>query len=77
MKVYDVEKTLLCHLLACDVPESAIRIVRAENSDYVTVSVTGECSTITRRYFTFEFLNDDIVEEMRAFADFYHFGRYK
>ena len=46
MTTIDIEKTLLCHLLACDVPESAIRIVRAENSDIVTVSVTGQYMTL-------------------------------
>ena len=74
MKNINVEKTLLCHLLACDVPKSAIRIVRAEHSDIVTVSVTGQYGTKVRDYSVFQLLNGKpyVVDEMVKIALWYH-----
>lgn len=74
MKTIDVEKTLLCHLLACNVPESAIRIVRAENRDIVTVSVTAPYGTKVRDYSVFQILNGKpyVVDEMVRIALWYH-----
>ena len=74
MKPINVEKTLLFHLLACDVPESAIKIVRAEHSDIVTVSVTGQYGTKVRDYSVFQLLNGKpyVVDEMVSIALWYH-----
>jgi len=74
MTTINVEKTLLFHLLACNVPESAIRIVRAEHSDIVTVSVTGQYGTKVRDYSVFQLLNGKpyVVDEMVSIALWYH-----
>lgn len=60
--------------MACNVPESAIRIVRAEKSDIVTVTVQAPHGTKVRDYSAFQLLNGKpyIVDEMISIADWYH-----
>lgn len=74
MTAIDIEKTPFCHLMACGVPESAIRIVRAENSDIVTVTVTAPHGTKIRDYSAFQLLNGKpyVVDEMVSIALWYH-----
>lgn len=60
--------------MACNVPESAIRIVRAEKSHIVTVTVQAPHGTKVRDYSAFQLLNGKpyIVDEMISIADWYH-----
>lgn len=74
MTTIDIEKTIILHLMACNVPESAIRIVRAANADFVTVSVHAPHGTLARNYSAFQLLNGNpyVVDEMCALAHWYH-----
>ena len=72
----DIEKTLRCHLMACGVPESAIRLVRAEYADIVTVIVQAPHGTKVRDYSAFQLLHGKpyVVDEMVSIARWYHRG---
>lgn len=72
----DLEKTIFLHLMDCNVPESAIRIVRAQTSDIVTVTVQASHGTKVRVYSAFQLLNGQfyVVDEMVSIADWYHGG---
>lgn len=74
MPAIDIEKTIICHLMACNVPESAIRIVRVANADFVTVSVHAPHGTLARNYSAFQLLNGNpyVVDEMVSIALWYH-----
>ena len=74
MKTIDIEKTIMLHLMACDVPESAIKIVRAESADIVTVSVHAPHGTKVRDYSVFQLINGKpyVVDEMVSIALWYH-----
>jgi hypothetical protein len=74
MTAIDIEKTIILHLMACNVPESAIKIVRAANADFVTVSVHAPHGTLSRNYSAFQLLNGNpyVVDEMCALAHWYH-----
>jgi hypothetical protein len=76
MPAIDIEKTIILHLMACNVPQSVIKIVRAANADFVTVSVHGPHETLSRNYSTFQLLNGNpyVVDEMCALAHWYHSG---
>jgi hypothetical protein len=60
--------------MACNVPESAIKIVRAANADFVTVSVHAPHGTLSRNYSAFQLLNGNpyVVDEMCALSHWYH-----
>lgn len=72
----DIEKTIILPLIDCNVPESAIKIVRAANADFVTVSIHGPHGTVSRNYSAFQVLNGNpyVVDEMCALAHWYHSG---
>jgi hypothetical protein len=74
MPAIDIEKTIILHLMACNVPKSVIKIVRAANADFVTVSVHGPHETLSRNYSAFQLLNGNpyVVDEMCALAHWYH-----
>ena len=74
MTAIDIEKTLRCHLMACGVPASAIRLVRAVNADIVTVTVCAPHGTKVRDYSAFQLINGKpyVVDEMISIADWYH-----
>lgn len=75
MPAIDIEKTIILHLIDCKVPESAIRIVRAANADFVTVTVHALHGTMSRNYSAFQLLNGNpyVVDEICALAHWYHF----
>jgi len=60
--------------MACDVPESAIEIRRAEDRDIVTVTVHAPHGTKVRDYSAFQLLNANpyVVNEVMSIADWYH-----
>lgn len=74
MTAIDIEKTLRCHLMACGVPKSAIRLVRAVDADIVTVTVYAPHGTKVRDYSAFQLINGKpyVVDEMVSIADWYH-----
>ena len=74
MTAIDIEKTILFNLMACDVPESAIEIRRAEDRDIVTVTVHAPHGTKVRDYSAFQLLNANpyVVNEVMSIADWYH-----
>jgi hypothetical protein len=75
MTAIDIEKTMLLHLMACNVPESAIKIVRAQNKDIMTLTVTAPHGLLKRQYPMSHFVADKvytIVSEMVELADWYH-----
>ena len=75
MTAIDIEKTIRFHLMACNVPESAIKIVRAEKSaDIVTVFVHAPHGTKVRDYSVFQLVNGKpyVVNEMVSIALWYH-----
>ena len=74
MEAIDIEKTIRLHLMACNVPESAIKIVRAEDRDIVTVSVHAAHGTKVRDYSVFQLINAKpyVVDEMVSIALWYH-----
>jgi len=75
MTAIDIEKTMLLHLMACNVPESAIKIVRAQNKDIMTLTVTAKHGLLKRQYPMSHFVADKvytIVSEMVELADWYH-----
>lgn len=76
MTAIDIEKTIRVHLMACGVPESAIRLVRAEHADIVTVTVQAPHGTKVRDYSAFQLLNGKpyVVDEMVSIARWYHRG---
>ena len=74
MLAIDIEKTIILHLMCCNVPENAIKIVRAANADFVTVSVHAPHGTLSRNYSAFQLLNGNpyVVNEMCELALWYH-----
>ena len=75
MTAIDIEKTMLLHLMACNVPESAIKIVRAQNKDLIILTVTAPHRLLKRQYPMSHFVADKvytIVSEMVELADWYH-----
>jgi hypothetical protein len=74
MEAIDIEKTIRFHLMACNVPESAIETRRAKDSDIVTVSVHAPHGTKVRDYSVFQLINGKpyVVGEMVSIALWYH-----
>ena len=74
MTAIDIEKTMLLHLMACNVPESAIQTRRAKDRDIVTVSVHAPHGTKVRDYSVFQLINGKpyVVNEMCELALWYH-----
>jgi len=75
MTAIDIEKTMLLHLMACNVPESAIKIVRAQNKDLIILTVTAPHGSLKRQYPMSHFVADKvytIVSEMVELSDWYH-----
>ncbi len=75
MTAIDIENTMLLHLMACDVPEKAIKITRAQNKDLMILTITASHGTMTKKYTASQFVADrvyTIVSEMVELADWYH-----
>ena len=74
MTTINIEKTIRLHLMACNVPESAIKIVHAANADIVTVTVYAAHGTKVRDYSVFQLINGKpyVVDEMVSIALWYH-----
>lgn len=74
MTTINIEKTIRLHLMACNVPESAIKIVHAANADIVTVTVYAAHGTKVRDYSMFQLINGKpyVVDEMVSIALWYH-----
>ena len=77
MPAIDIEKTIILHLMACNVPESAIRIVRSTNADLMTLTVRSSDRSLTKEYSARHLLIHkayNIVGEMVEIANWYHGG---
>ena len=74
MEAIDIEKTIRLHLMACNVPESAIKIVHAANADIVTVTVHAAHGTKVCDYSVFQLIHGKpyVVDEMVSIALWYH-----
>lgn len=75
MTAIDIEKTMTLHLMACDVPENAIEITRAQNKDLMVLKITAPHGSLTKKYTASQFVAEKIytiVSEMVEIADWYH-----